>query len=170
MIKGLDDDEVEYLDLVDRTKLAVEHRKNLDEERELKDYRNRVASLQEKSLDQRLQAEISVGRPKLGSQPKHSQQKLLKGVVIKKSETRKRKLSEEDAERAEVTEAPEDGQHEHEQLREGALTCIGILPGLGCYNNSSDSEMSSESEQECHQLQIDLLGRKIIKKKPDESN
>lgn len=79
MIKGLDDDEIEYLDLVDRTKMAVEHKKQLEEERELMEYREKVASLQEKSLDQRLQAEINSTKQKTSLTPKHSQQKLLKG-------------------------------------------------------------------------------------------
>ncbi|GLV36240.1 uncharacterized protein CBL_08733 [Carabus blaptoides fortunei] len=107
MIKGLDDDEIEFLDLVDRTKLAAERKKTLDEERELSDYRNRVASLQEKSLDQRIHAEIT-----------------------------------------------------------GALTCIGILPGLGCYNDSSESEVSTDSEAEC--TKVDMLGRKIKKQEKSE--
>lgn len=177
MIKGLDDDEIEYLDLVDRTKLAAEQRKNLDEERELNDYRNRVASLQEKCLDQRLQAEISVGKPKpAASQHKHSQQKLLKGVLIKKSETKKRKLSEEDScqQHCPVNEDSNKRKHENpaedNRVTEGAMTCIGILPGLGCYNDSSESEMSSESDLECQPVSLDLLGRKIIKKKQDEAN
>lgn len=59
MIKGLDDDEIEFLDLVDRTKLAADRRKNIEEEQELNDYRNRVASLQEKALDEKLQATIA---------------------------------------------------------------------------------------------------------------
>ncbi|KAJ3638762.1 hypothetical protein MTP99_002096 [Tenebrio molitor] len=59
MIKGLDDDEIEFLDLVDRTK-----------------------------------AEIAVNKPKPVSN-RSSQQKLLKGVVLKKAESgQKRKLSE----------------------------------------------------------------------------
>lgn len=78
MIKGLDDDEIEYLDLVDRTKLAVEHKNQLDEERELIEYRERVALLQEKNLDERLQAQVNC-KIKTQNTNKHSQQKLLKG-------------------------------------------------------------------------------------------
>lgn len=73
MIKGLDDDEIEFLDLVDRTKLAAERKKTLDEERELNDYRNRVATLQERSLDERLHAEINVSKQKVNTTNRHSQ-------------------------------------------------------------------------------------------------
>ena len=58
MIKGLDDDEVEFLDLVDRSKLEEERKKSAEEEREMADFRNKVASLQEKSLEERIQQEI----------------------------------------------------------------------------------------------------------------
>lgn len=94
MIKGLDDDEIEFLDLVDRTKLEADRKKEIEEEIELSDYRNRVAILQEKSVEERLQAEISVNKPKTAVNNKVSQQKLLKGVVVKKTENRKRKMSD----------------------------------------------------------------------------
>lgn len=95
MIKGLDDDEIEFLDLVDRTKLEADRKKEIEEEIELKDYRTRVAILQEKSIEERIQAEISVNKPKIQINNKTSQQKLLKGVLVKKStESRKRKMSD----------------------------------------------------------------------------
>lgn len=96
MIKGLDDDEIEFLDLVDRTKLEADRKKEIEEELELNDYRNRVAILQEKSIEERLQAEISVNKPKTPVNNKNSQQKLLKGVVVKKNENKKRKMSDRD--------------------------------------------------------------------------
>lgn len=42
------------------------------------------------------------------------------------------------------------------------LQCIGILPGLGLYPDSSDSEQSSDTDQELASPSgYDLLGRKI---------
>ena len=58
MIKGLDDDEVEFLDLVDRSKLEEERRKCEEEAREMKDFRDAVATLQEKSLEERINMEV----------------------------------------------------------------------------------------------------------------
>ncbi|XP_066998601.1 PSME3-interacting protein isoform X2 [Anabrus simplex] len=87
MIKGLDDDEVEFLDLVDRSKLEEEKRKSDEEAREIKDFRNAVASLQEKSLEERINIEI---RPKPLAHPtstasnRTSQLKLLAGAVVRK--------------------------------------------------------------------------------------
>ena len=58
MIKGLDDDEVEFLDLVDRTKMEEERKKNIEEEKEMRDFKAKVASLQEKTLDEKLRQEL----------------------------------------------------------------------------------------------------------------
>lgn len=58
MIKGLDDDEVEFLDLVDKQKLEEERKKNIEEQKEMQDFKAAVASLQEKSLDERLKLEL----------------------------------------------------------------------------------------------------------------
>lgn len=102
MIKGLDDDEIEFLDLVDRKKTEADRRKELEEEQELLDYRNRVSILQEKSMDERLQAEIVVNKVKKDKQP-NMQQKLMKGVVIKRPESQKRKISESGDDSIEVT-------------------------------------------------------------------
>lgn len=43
------------------------------------------------------------------------------------------------------------------------LKCIGILPGLGTYDNSSDSDCSSDTDQETepNPSVYDMLGRKI---------
>jgi len=52
MIRGLDDDEVDFLDIVDRSKMNAERKVQLEETKELNDFRERVATLQEKSLDE----------------------------------------------------------------------------------------------------------------------
>ena len=42
------------------------------------------------------------------------------------------------------------------------MQCIGILPGLGLYPDSSDSEQSSDTDQELATgVGYDLLGRKV---------
>ena len=48
------------------------------------------------------------------------------------------------------------------------LKCIGILPGLGSYDDSSDSDRSSsDSEHGFHNVKYDLVGRKILEPKLD---
>lgn len=58
MIKGLDDDEVEFLDLVDRTKMEEERKKNLEEEKEMRDFKAAVALVQEQKLNEKLKQEL----------------------------------------------------------------------------------------------------------------
>ncbi|CAG9765982.1 unnamed protein product [Ceutorhynchus assimilis] len=175
MIKTLDDDEVEFLDLVDRTKLAADRKKEIEEEQELKDFRNRVAVLQEKSIEERLQAEIVVNNKPKADKPK---QKLLKGVVVKKSEGLKRKMtssneevgqaikeksndSENSAKQQKISENDSKGTTTQEVKYRSALKCVAVLPGLGYYGEtSSESDSSSESEIDAPPT-IDILGKKI---------
>lgn len=180
MIKGLDDDEIEFLDLVDRSKLEADKKKSLEEEKELHDYRARVANLQEQNLDQRLQAEVSVNKPKNVTNTRTSQVKLLKGVVVKKAPINKRKHSDSEENCDNVSEnivLEKNGKSETEENEEQnpkrqqsksaniGLRCIGILPGMGCYSDSSSDECSSDdSDAGCEKVSTDFLGRKLQKK------
>lgn len=51
MIRGLDDDEINFLDIVDKAKMDAEKRQQLQEDNELSEFRERVATLQEQSID-----------------------------------------------------------------------------------------------------------------------
>ncbi|XP_008553765.1 PSME3-interacting protein isoform X2 [Microplitis demolitor] len=165
MIKGLDDDEVEFLDLVDRKKLEEERKKNEEEAQELRDFKARVASLQDKMQEERLKSELKT--PQTGSKisgSKHSQVKLLAGVVVKKPEKSgqsgqgtKRKLSESaddekslkkslDGKELEESKKQSESVATKSQYPASGMKCIGILPGLGSYNDSSDSDCSSDSD------------------------
>lgn len=52
LIRGLDDDEVDFLDIVDKAKMDAEKKQQIEEDNELMEFRQRVATLQEKSMDQ----------------------------------------------------------------------------------------------------------------------
>lgn len=55
-----------------------------------------------------------------------------------------------------------DEEVKNEDSTSVGLQCIGILPGLGLYPDSSDSEQSSDTDQElAFPSGYDLLGRKI---------
>lgn len=47
---------------------------------------------------------------------------------------------------------------------EGALKCIGILPGIGKYRESSDSEKSTDTDDEYDFGEFDWMGRRKMKK------
>ncbi|XP_055531953.1 PSME3-interacting protein [Wyeomyia smithii] len=184
MIKTLDDDEVEFLDMVDKNKLNAERQAQIEEAKEMSEFRQKVASLHEQRLDEQIQQQM--GKPKPSKVPivtnRMSQKKFLAGVVVKK-----RKLEEESSVTTnEVTSikkkalskpasakdqpATERNTSKHpmsdsKKLKSGALQVIGILPGLGSYRESTDSEASSDSEDEA--AQYDWIGRKLAKDKEE---
>lgn len=185
MIKGLDDDEVDFLDLVDKSKLEEEKRKNLEEKKELNEFRMRKAWLEEESVEQRIKNEMKSNKQLINSSITKisSQSKLLAGALVKKSSSdgehtssnKKRKLSE--GENVNSESVLVNGQNKHAKssphvsssTSSGALIeCIGILPGIGSYDQSSDSDPSS-SDFETEQPVLDLLGRKIVKKREASS-
>jgi len=105
LIRGLDDDEVQFLELVDAHKIHAERQQMRDEELELKDFRNRVEKLQEESVDkvgkvtatinwfynhpnfrnpQKLQAELKTTAKSAGASVGRSTQKTLLGQGIKR--------------------------------------------------------------------------------------
>lgn len=45
----------------------------------------------------------------------------------------------------------------------GVLKCIGILPGIGKYKDSSDSEKSTDTDDEYDFSDFDWVGRKVKK-------
>lgn len=174
MIKGLDDDEVEFLDLVDRSKLEEEKKKTEEENREIADFRNKVASLQEQSLEQRIKQEIRQPlkvNNNVKSTGRSSQVKLLAGAVVKKRPAENKNDFKENPNKrtkAESEELNKEGVDSEEQgsksvIKSGSLTCIGILPGVGNYDISSDeSDCSTDIEDE--KVRFDLLGRRIKNK------
>jgi hypothetical protein len=87
MIKGLDDDELNFLDQVDKSRVEAEKRKAAEDKKAMDEYRNAVSSLQEDSVQSRINEVIK--KPGLssssGTAPKTSQHKLLAGAVKRKS-------------------------------------------------------------------------------------
>ncbi len=51
LIRGLDDDEVDFLEVIDKAKIDAERKQQLEEKNEMQDFRQKVATLQEQNLD-----------------------------------------------------------------------------------------------------------------------
>lgn len=62
MIKGLDDDEIEFLDMVDKKKLEAEQLKDFEEQQELLDFRAQVEKLKKTNMDQKRLSEINISK------------------------------------------------------------------------------------------------------------
>lgn len=165
MIRGLDDDEVQFLDLVDKTRLEAEKKQKIEEAKILEEFRQKSSASSQIDLKEKLSAELNSTKNKPKAQTtasRPSQKAILAGVV------RKRSTSE-----ANGNEAAEDLSNKKQKIQEpptavvattpkAGLHCIGILPGIGNYRDTSDSDDSSDPETPTG---YDLVGKKIVKEK-----
>ncbi|XP_020336251.1 PSME3-interacting protein isoform X1 [Oncorhynchus tshawytscha] len=160
MVKGLDEDESHFLDEVSRQQSLVEKQRRDEEQHELKEYRSALKKLA--SSESRKEPERRVGpRPAEVKTSHLSQAHLLAGAVKRRSSSQSSDNSKK--QKVEESAAWNGGQTEQEAGRDAgkqtstvkttgilhlpsAAVCVGILPGLGAYSGSSDSESSSDSE------------------------
>lgn len=170
MIRGLDDDEVTFLEYVDMRKQEIESQRMKEDMQEIKEYRKAVATLSEEAVDaKRLELKKSTGAVPTSGQGKKSQLSLLSGAVKRKcadtpSDTEKKQRTNSSVERQADTlfkgdeEQSQSSGEVRVQAPVTALHCLGVLPGLGVYTDSSDSENSSFSDEA--DLELDLVGRR----------
>lgn len=134
---------------------------------------------------QKINKEAGVLKAKTTKLPaRPSQKSILAGVVRKrvandtvnsndKAENVPAKVAKVDANTTGVSEASNPESKSVEQANsstkkidlsvhnKGALKCIGILPGIGKYNDSSDSEKSTDTEEDYDFTDFDWVGRKV---------
>uniref|UniRef100_A0A8C0K1N6 Proteasome activator subunit 3 interacting protein 1 n=1 Tax=Canis lupus dingo TaxID=286419 RepID=A0A8C0K1N6_CANLU len=144
MVRGLDEDETNFLDEVSRQQELLEKQRREEELKELKEYRISFKEVEKK-----------VAVKPIETKNKFSQAKLLAGAVKHKSSE-----SGNSVKRLKSDPGPDDKSQEAPSCVSlgstslsapsihcpSAAVCIGILPGLGAYSGSSDSESSSDSE------------------------
>jgi len=168
MVKGLDEDETNFLDEVSRQQSLVEKQRRDEEQQELREYRSALVKLA--TNDNRKEPDRKAGaKPTEPQRTSHlSQAHLLAGAVKRRSSStssegsKKQKVEERTAAAGSRghTEQEAGGEGRAEQVAKqvavappggvlrlpSAAVCVGILPGLGAYSGSSDSESSSDSE------------------------
>lgn len=185
LIRGLDDDEVGFLEIVDKAKLDAEKKQQIEEQNELKDFRERVRLIQENAIDQKINAVNVKQKTKqvISNTNRPTQKSILSGIVRKRkidepskdapsivdnvSETKLAervtdgKIAECDEDAAGPAEKKANISTQNISLDKGALKCVGILPGIGRYKESSDSDKSTDTEDEYDFSEFDWVGRKI---------
>ncbi|XP_075183004.1 PSME3-interacting protein [Anomaloglossus baeobatrachus] len=153
MVRGLEEDESNFLSEVSRKQELLEKQRRDEERQELIEFRNARTIAGTSTEHKKRETEKKPLTNPLENKNKFSQSKLLAGAV------RHRSNSESSSAKKLKLE------QEHEKLKEShsssvdsssttvtrvhcppASICIGILPGLGAYSGSSDSESSSDSE------------------------
>ncbi|CAL1278486.1 unnamed protein product [Larinioides sclopetarius] len=165
LIKGLDDDEVAFLELVDQTKIEMETRLWEEEKKEIQEFRRAVSTLTDEEEEAKIQhLRRTLNLPTSGSSKK-SQQTLLAGALKRKASNA---LSPEKKENSNADQEQETKGKIDEPVNKrpsksiNTISCLGVLPGLGAYySDSSDSENSSDSEVE-RENDYDLIGRRHV--------
>ena len=153
MVRGLDEDETNFLDEVSRQQELIEKQRREEELKELKEHRSNLNKVGISSENKK-EVEKKAVKP-TETKNKFSQAKLLAGAVKHKSSESgnsvKRLKSDPDPD-DKNQEAPSCVSLGSTSLSSPSIHCpsaavsIGILPGLGAYSGSSDSESSSDSE------------------------
>ncbi|KAG7168265.1 PSME3-interacting protein-like [Homarus americanus] len=174
MVRGLEDDEVDFLELVDRSKLQEEKRVRTEENSAMVEYRKKVSAMQKNIAEEEMRAELKASemRKNTGGAKKSSHLSLLAGAI-------KRKNSDDDKNTEEASDskkakpdspAKENPTTVHPASGKSGFQCIAVLPGLGVYTDSSDSDNNidsdSDEDDEIHsqipQQSRDITGR-IVK-------
>ncbi|GFS92301.1 PSME3-interacting protein [Nephila pilipes] len=165
LIKGLDDDEVAFLELVDQTKMQMETRLWEEEKKEIQEFRRAVSTLSEEEQEAKLQNLRRTLNLSSSGSPKKSQQTLLAGALKRKvsnafsPEKKEESVAGKEKESTTKSDEPE---NKRSARTFNTISCLGVLPGLGAYySDSSDSENSSDSEVE-KENEFDLVGRRHI--------
>ncbi|XP_042600095.1 PSME3-interacting protein-like isoform X1 [Cyprinus carpio] len=155
MVKGLDEDETSFLDEVSRQQSLIEKHRRDEETQELKEYRSALQKLTTTEI-QKKETEKKAGPKPSEHRTSHlSQAHLLAGAVKRRSSSQSAEGSKK--QKAEESVASNGSQTDQEAVElkspgagvlhlPSAAVCVGILPGLGAYSGSSDSESSSDSE------------------------
>ncbi|KAL8194711.1 UNVERIFIED_CONTAM: hypothetical protein K2H54_029816 [Gekko kuhli] len=165
MVRGLDEDETKFLDEVSRQQALIEKQRREEDLKELNEYRISLALLQflssfalkvGGSADLKKEAEKKLLAKSVENKSKFSQAKLLAGAVKHRSSegansVKRLKLDpdpspDESPEKTSCLPLGSSSVSEPMVHCPSAAVCIGILPGLGAYSGSSDSESSSDSE------------------------
>uniref|UniRef100_A0A8C5UKA6 FAM192A/Fyv6 N-terminal domain-containing protein n=1 Tax=Microcebus murinus TaxID=30608 RepID=A0A8C5UKA6_MICMU len=154
MVRGLEEDETNFLDEVSWQQELIEKQRREEELKELTEYRNNLKKVGISSENKK-EVEKKVAVKPLETKNKSSQAKLLAGAVKHKSSE-----SGNSVKRLERDPDPDDKNQEALSCESlgytspsgpsihcrSAAVCIGILPGLGTYSGSGNSESSSDSE------------------------
>ncbi|KAI1309401.1 hypothetical protein HDE_00143 [Halotydeus destructor] len=137
MIRGLDNDEVTFLEYVDKKKMEEDDERYREEQQALNEYKTALADLsseeQEKKLTEykkSLWSTANSSKSEKSSSAKKSQASLLQNAVKRKAKPSESESKEPQAKKVNSL---------------NLVKVLGVLPGIGCY---SDSEESEKSENE----------------------
>lgn len=155
MVRGLDEDETSYLDEVSRQRLLIEKQRREEDDKELKECRSARTKLTT-SVESKKDQEKKMAAKPAETKNKFSQAKLLAGAVKRKSSTSSEMVKKQKVDNVEGSGQADDVSRDQKQFyssgaaiqHPSASVCVGILPGLGAYSGSSDSDAESSSDSD----------------------
>jgi hypothetical protein len=178
LVKGLDDDEADFLELVDKTKMDLEKKKKMEEVMELNDFRSKMAEFREQELNKHIRQQLGLDKserkpsktfdddlPSIGT-GKTTQSKLLAGIVKRKVpppvSSNESNSSGEVSKKPKLDQQPPGGS----STSPAVISSTRVLPGLASYSDSSNSEDESSDSEHGDSVPRDLCGRQILQ--PEE--
>ena len=170
MIRGLESDEVSFLEEVDKNRMQEAHQRMKEEEDLLKEYEQNSFQTQSTLTEEEHRRKIQELKEAMFKKKKESPpgEKKMTGQAALLAKVVKRKQPDDQSSRQEDTNKRVNQGDELEKLPSDAkpatslnnqsLKVVGILPGIGVYGDSSDSENSdSDSDIEVTSIDCNLI-------------
>jgi len=154
-VRGLDDDEAHFLETVSRRQEEIVREREEEEEEVIAEYRNSRAN---QVISDKTAASAKPFSSGLTDQkPKNTQQQLLSGAVRRKrtssatdetDNAKEAKLDKSEKESSDVKDSAVDPSQNGARVEtsNGVARVVAVLPGIGVYTDSDESDSSSDSE------------------------
>lgn len=176
LIKGLDNEEITFLEMVDNNKIQIETQRLKEEVEAIEEYKRAVSHLNNEEQEKRLNAFkkdifsknfVSNENNSNKSAKKSSQSALLANVVRKRTQSDEnedktpKKLKSEDNKSKSISTTSETSIKPSESVESSdtSIKCIGVLPGLGLYANSDSSDSDNSSNSDVEKIDFNLIVR-----------
>lgn len=179
LVKGLDDDEADFLEYVDKTKMDLERKKRMEELKELNEFRSKMAELRDQELDKHIKQELGLIKtekkvsksyddelPSIGA-GKTAQSKLLAGIVKRKAPGSQSTTSS--TTNPPLTKVPKLDEGSKGGTSTAVVSSKRVLPGLASYSDSSNSEDESSDSDGGDSVPRDLCGREIVQAEDEQT-
>jgi len=174
LVKGLDDDEADFLELVDKTKMDLERKKRIEEMKELNEFRSQMAEIREQELTKHIRQELGLEKnerklsksfddhlPSIGA-GKTAQSKLLAGIVKRKAPVSSNNDTSSNGKDSKKPKLDEQPLVPSGSSTSSAVISKRVLPGLASYSDSSNSEDDSSDSEHDDNVPRDLCGRPLV--------
>jgi len=154
-VRGLDDDEANFLETVSRRQEEIVREREEEEEKVIAEYRSSIANQVVSDKVAAPSRPTSSGLP--DQKPKNTQLQLLSGAVRRKrtistpdepDNAKEAKLDHTEKESSNGKAPPADSSQNGTSVEasNGIAKVVAVLPGIGVYSDSDDTDSTSDSD------------------------